>query len=287
MHRFLKLILYVVYLIATTGVFLYLQFPSETVIRYLSSCAEASYPGIQVSMNSMHPTFPPGVFIASGAVSFQDMPMVQTDSIRIRPMILSFFKPGMQVQFLGSAHQGRFRGVVEFEKKSRPLRYRVDAGFSGIEMKEMPILERLTGQRLSGKCDGRIAYNTDGKPGAVTAQMNALNCSFELASPLVKIKAVSFQQVHANLAFEKGRVGIKEVLFKGRQADGRLSGSITLKNPVQKSVIKLSGEMKPHPGFLAELGGRTPTQLLSNRRQGEANIAFKIGGTLEAPSFSF
>ena len=287
MHRFLKLVLYVVYFFVTTGLFLYIQFPSETFIRYLSSYAEASYPGIRISMTEIRPTLSLGVSITSGSVLFQDIPLVRTDSIRFRPMILSFFKPRIQVQFLGSAHEGRFNGVIEFTKNSRPMRYQVDAGLSGIEMNEVPILQSLTGRKLSGKCDGRLEYNTDGKEGAVSARMKALNCKLELASPIVKIKFLSFQQVHANLTFEKGRVGIKEVLFKGRQVDGRLSGSIALQKPVGKSVMKLSGEMKPHPEFLTELEDEMPTQLLSNRNKGDTNIEFKIEGAIEKPVFSF
>lgn len=287
MHRFLKLVLYAVYLIVTTGLFLYIQFPSDTFVRYLSSYAEASYPGIRISMTKIHPTLPLGVSITSGTVSFQDIPLVRADAIRFRPIILSFFKPKMQVQFMGTAHEGRFKGVIEFTKNSRPMRYQVEAGLSGIEMNEIPILQSLTGRRLSGKCDGRIEYNTDGKEGAVSAQMKALNCKFELASSIVKIKSLSFQQVFANLTFGRGRVGIKEVLFKGRQVDGRLSGSIALKKPVGKSVMKLSGEMKPHSGFLTELEGDLPTQLLSKRSRGDTNIKFKIEGTIENPIFSF
>ena len=138
---------------------------------------------------------------------------------------------------MGVAHEGRFKGIIEFTKNSRPMRYQVDAGLSGIEMNEIPILQSLTGRRLSGKFDGRIEYNIDGKERAVSAQMKALNCKFELASPIVKIKTLSFQQVHANLTFGRERVGIKEVLFKGRQVDGRLSGSIALQKPVEKSVL--------------------------------------------------
>jgi type II secretion system protein N len=285
MNRFLKMSLYIVYLIAATGVFLYIQFPSETFSRYLSSFIESSYPGIQITIARMRPTLPPGLSIASGAVFYQDVPLVHADTIRFRPMFLSLFKPDMQVQFQGAAHAGRFSGSVEFAKNSRPMRYRVDAGLSGIEMQEIPIVKNLTGSRLSGKCDGRIEFSTDGKVEKASAKMKSFSCKLSLASPIAKLESLSFQQVLADLSLDRGRVEIKEVLFKGPQIDGRLSGNIVLQRPIGKSVMKLSGEMKPHPGFFTELGGPMSTQLLSRRSQGDTKITFTIEGAIENPIF--
>jgi type II secretion system protein N len=286
MHRFLKISLYIVYLMVAMGVFLYIQFPSKTFSRYLSSSIESSYPGIRIVIASMHPTLPPGVSIVSGAVFYRDMPLVHTDTIRLRPMLLSLFKPAMKVQFRGYAHEGRFNGIMEFAKNSRPMKYQVNAGLSGIEMKEIPILQSLTEQRLSGKFDGRIEFSTDGKQETASAQMKAFNCNFALASPIDKLESISFQQVLADLSLDGDRVELKEVLFKGRQVDGRLSGSIALQSPIGRSVMKLSGEMKPHPGFFTELGGRMSTQLLSKRSQGDTRITFTIEGAIESPIFS-
>ncbi len=287
MHRFFKLTVYVVYLVAATGLFLYIQFPSDTVMRYLSSYTEAAYPGIRISMRNIHPTLPLGVSIESGAISFQDMPLVRMDAIRFSPILLSLFKPAIQVQFFGTAHQGRFTGIIEFVKNNHPVRYRVDAGLSGVEMNDIPVLQNLTGKRFSGKCDGRVEYNPEGKGGRVSARIKALNCKFKLASPEAKIESLSFQQVHANLAFDNEGLTVTELLFKGRQVDGVLSGSIALKKPVGKSVVKLSGEMTPHAGFLTALGDDMSTQLLSTRSRGDVQIEFRIEGTVEEPIFSF
>jgi hypothetical protein len=93
--------------------------------------------------------------------------------------------------------------------------------------------------------------------------------------------------VLVNLTVENGRVKIGEVLFKGKEVNGRLSGSIILKKPVEKSVFKLSGEMKSPPEFLSELDNRMPIQLLSKRNRDGTKIKFKIEGTVEKPVFSF
>lgn len=285
MNRFFKITLFIGYLIATAGVFLYIQFPSETFSRYFSSIIESSYPGIRITMTRMYPMLPLGVSIASGAVSYQDVSLVHADTVRFKPMLMSIFKPEKQIQFLGSAHEGRFNGTIEWIKNSHRVQYRLDAGLSGMEMKEIPILQTLSNKRLSGRCDGRIEYRTDAK--AASAQMKVFDCKFELATPMANITSLSFQQVLATLAFDGRRLGIKEVIFKGRQLDGRLSGSITFQKPIGKSVMKLSGEVKPHPGFFSELGSTLSTPFLSKRSQGEAEMTFTIEGTIENPIFSF
>ena len=285
MHRFFKYALYSIYLIVAAGLFLYIQFPSETMIRYLSASANASYPGIRITMANMHPTLPLGVAIASGAVFYHDIPLVRADRIRLRPMLLSILKPERKIRFLGAAHAGRFNGVIEWAADGRPAKYRVDAGLSGMQIHEIPLLQHLSGKRVSGKCDGRIEYRSDGD--AATVRINAVDCKIARPSLTGKEEFLSFQQVLATLAVESGGLNIKELLFKGRQVDGRLSGAIALRKPIGKSVMTLSGEMKPHPGFFTELGHSVSPQLLSSRIPGESTMPFTIEGTLEDPVFSF
>ncbi len=77
---------------------------------------------------------------------------------------------------------------------------------------------------------------------------------------------------------------IKETIIKGNQAGGDISGTITLKNPSGKSILNLSGTIKPQPSLIAKLGGMA--SLFLKQKQGNTGFPFKITGTLEKPNFS-
>jgi hypothetical protein len=68
--------------------------------------------------------------------------------------------------------------------------------------------------------------------------------------------------------------------------DGDFNGSVQLREPIGRSVLNLSGSIRLHEQFLADLGEKFPLALLSGGKTGANQFPVQLGGTLDDPQFS-
>jgi type II secretion system protein N len=111
-------------------------------------------------------------------------------------------------------------------------------------------------------------------------------CRVELQVPLINLIELAFINIEADIGFKNRQFQINQCLFKGQQMDGKLSGTITLKNPPGESLLNLTGMIKPHHFFLADLRKSLPANFIPKKRPGSSGFPVRIMGTIEKPGFS-
>jgi type II secretion system protein N len=141
---------------------------------------------------------------------------------------------------------------------------------------------------VSGRLNGVVSYSVAeaGEKGDIRLALTDL--AVRPQSPLFNITEVTFNQVQAEAVLGAGRrLEIRKCNLAGPQLNGAISGAIRLANDPAQSALDLTGSVKPHPGFLAEIGQGFPASLLlKNRSGGASEISFRIRGTIENPAFS-
>ena len=98
------------------------------------------------------------------------------------------------------------------------------------------------------------------------------------------LESFSFESIAADIAMNNQKIQINECIIKGNQADGRISGSVNLKNPLGKSVLDLTGTIKPHQLLIENLQKSFPVKSLL--KTGKGGLPIRLYGTIDQPGFS-
>lgn len=98
------------------------------------------------------------------------------------------------------------------------------------------------------------------------------------------MESFRFESITANATMNNQKIQINECVIKGKQADGRISGSVNLKNPFGKSVLDLTVTVKPHHLLIENLQNIFPVK--SFLKTGKGDITIRLCGDIDQPGFS-
>jgi len=103
-----------------------------------------------------------------------------------------------------------------------------------------------------------------------------------LAISFINLGQANFSEINIDATLNQQDLSVNQFTLKGMQIDGQLSGTITLKDPIYKSVLNLRGMIQLHPKFLQTL----PSNLIPGKLYGKNGLPFSISGTFDKPDFS-
>lgn len=287
--RMKKFILYTLYIVAITVFFLYYLFPSDETAKYIAHRIGKANPDLSVRIEKVTPSFPPGLGFDSVDLFHRDTILFQADRLNVVPKILSMFGREKAFRFKGRS----YGGVIEGETVTSPPGKENEAGtgvvanadIAGMRMENIPALQGIPNCKISGSLNGKIEYT--GKAGNEKggAGLTASDCVVEIDFPLLPFDSLSFRNVNIDIKLEPGRK-LKVGRFKadGDQMEVSMTGTVTLKKPVQKSLLRLSGEIKPHPSFMKNMGEGIRAMLKKPTGKG---WKFRLFGTLGKPKYKF
>ena len=282
---------YSVYFIIVIVFFLYTQFPSDTVEKYIINNLSRAVPDYRVSMERIKPSFLPiGVKLYNVNLDSETGPALHFETLKINPGLFSLLGKTPIVSFKGEIYQGTVKGKIEFAETIPSGPVAVDAKLSGIHVEKITWLELFFSSKMAGILGGTIAYGSD-KTARTNLTLNDL--SVELATPLLNMKnltlhKLTFKTIEAKAELKRKRLQVKKINFTGDQANGDISGFIMLRSPVGKSHLNLNGTVTPSPAFLEEVEKNIPFELgfLFGNTSGENGFPFRIKGTFDKPDFS-
>lgn len=275
---------YFLFIIAVTAFFIYYLFPSDKIKNFITFNLNKTYSGINIAVDHVKPAFPPGLRLYNVNFFHTDNPLFTVEQIKIAPGLLSLFRSKIIFFFKGSAYTGILEGKGEFTK-NRP-EVMIDGKLSGIQIKEISAIKDFTGRNISGVLDGKFTYRNEKEFGDnLKAELAISGGQLELVTPLLQMESITFKKITADLVMKNMNLQIKKCIINGDQIDGRISGSVTLKNTPGQSYLKLSGRIKPHPLLIEKLGNDLPANLMSKKIFGKNGVHIRIYGTLDNPRF--
>ena len=145
----------------------------------------------------------------------------------------------------------------------------------------------MTNYTISGVLNGTVAVN-GGQHSESTARaiLDVSQCTVNLLSPLFSLDKLVFSRIEAELTMNSGRVLINKCDLRGEELDGRISGTLHLQDPYEKSSLNLSGVLRPHAELIARIKQTIPVDLFSGKNIQRAGLPFTVHGTIENPGFS-
>jgi len=276
-------LLYVVYIIAITGFFLYYLFPSDTLKTYLAYRLSQGNPDITVTIDRVSPVIPPGINLHDVGIVHQNEALIDLDNLKIMPAILSLFSDKSTVNFKGRVNAGTFSGQAEIGDNSGGQEIKCDGKISGIQVQGIPALQRLPAEKISGVANGNFTYASAGPNRSLEGKLTLSQCRIELNNAVFNLKSLEFRDIDTDLMLKNDTLTIKRTSAKGNQMDADLTGTIGLTG---KSALNLTVSVTPHHLLLAKIEKTLPLDFLRKKKAGKAAISFKIDGTLDEPGFS-
>jgi len=290
MSRTVKWLLWGLYGVALVLFFVYYLFPSDALREYAAAKIRSRNPDLSLRTKSISPAFPSGVTIYGADLLNKEQAWIETEHIRIWLKIMSLFGKEKRFSFKGAAWKGNFNGqaIVSTPETDKEDTLKADAIFSGIRVEQIKALQEMSGKKIaSGILAGNIAYHQKKIGESFESKIAISGLGIDIVTPLMKLPTLTFKSADAEIiSADMKTIEVKQGNVKGEQANGNISGTITVQTPFEKSLIDLKADITPNPSFMANLGKSSPAAsfLLNNKKTG--TISFKIGGTIEQPSFS-
>jgi type II secretion system protein N len=282
-----KRIFYALYIIAAAGCFFYFLFPSDTVTNSIAFHLNKTNPNINITIDRANPSFPPGLILKGVSLYHFGEELFDVEKVKIVPQLTSLLTSKATFNFNGKAYEGILKGTTDLSGNSNGRQIGAVANLAGIQIRDIPALNNLSEHTISGKLSGKFTYtNVPGSGETVNATLSLIDSKVELATPLFSLETLAFINIEAELTLNENNLQIKRCSLVGHQMDGKVTGSIGLMDPPGQSILKLSGTLKPHHVFLAELKKSFLAHLITSISSGESGFPFKITGTLDKPRFS-
>jgi len=280
-----RTLLYTAYIIGITVIFLYFLFPSDAVKDYVVYKITRGNPGVSVTIDRVSPVLPPGIKLHDVGIAHGNRALVDLDSLKITPGLLSFFSNTKTARFKGHVNGGTVNGWAEVDSSKNQPAEKIEGTISGIQVQGVPALKHLSAYKISGNLGGDFTIGGAGPRRSMTGKLTLLNCRVDFDQPIIGQSSLSFKNINAELVLNKGTLVIKKFSARGNQLNADISGTIALNRSSRGNALNLNGSVTPHHGFLTKIGSSIPADLLQQKKAGKTAISFTIGGTLEAPNF--
>lgn len=281
-----KWIIYTAYILAVTIFFLYYLFPSDALTSYINSKLADSLPGFRLSVKQIRPTFPPGLNLKIPLLFRGEKQIFGSDELKIRPQYLTLLSATQSFVFNASSYGGNLKGIVDLSMKESQPQFNLNLSLNGIEIGNVPALKELIPHTVTGIANGDIVFRATAPYGNGKADITISGCQVEFKPALFGMDQLKMDAIATHVEMADGQVKIDQFSIKGHDLSGKATGSISVRNPIGKSAINISGLMTPTPTLLKKLGSVLPTGILGEKNITNEGIPFQISGTIEDPGFS-
>jgi type II secretion system protein N len=286
MKRTGKIILYAVFTLLVSTIFLFYRFPAEMAKQLIDQYVAQVQPDIQVQSSSISPTFPPGIHFEPLTVSYAGLPVLKADRFSIRPEILTLFRSEKNFSFKGSIHNGQIKGNVDVLNEANRPQARVAFNLIAIPMEALDLSRQWPSFQPSGDINAYVDYDTrKGPGGTANVTLDIVPVKIAMNPPLMGLEQIEFSQLKAEIAVTNRMLQIRRCEAEGPQFEGKISGSIIFSDPISNSRLTLSCTLRPQPAFIAEHQNDMLGGLISAGNAMKRGLVFRISGTMANPQY--
>jgi type II secretion system protein N len=284
---------YILYGLVLTAVLLYLRFPSDAVEDYFQAKGGRANLPLTLSVDRIGPVIPFGLKFLKTRVSLRDSPnslILKADRLSLRPSLLSLLGGKPDYSFRLAAYRGDTSGNIRLGQNGETASVDAQIELKNVDFGEYTYLQKLIGRTVTGTLSGTIKYNGQYRPmldGSGEAKLSLSEGMVELAEPFLTLKSIDFDELEIDMVLNKQKINVGRLEFKGRQLQGKLSGTITLRKALAESVLSLSGTIEPFAALFESAEGMQETVAFLRGRLDQGTFTFMIEGTLGQPKIKF
>lgn len=278
-----SVILYTLYTALAVVFFVWYLFPSDYFARQIEKSVQAFSKDISIVVTGVKPAFPVGLKMTGVDVTTPAAGSVPVEYIHIGVNPISLIKLDPVITFSAGFFGGTVKGTVNV-----PERDINKLSVSDIQVKDVDLSEcsrfvdpYLPGSTITGSLDASGSYEAAGRGhGKITAVVRQLGLKPE--KPLFMIDGLTFSEITAAVELKSKRIQIEKCDIEGEEFDGSVKGSVIIKYPVNRSVLRLSGKFRPEKEFAEKI----PLDLVFKKKVKPGDeLPFKISGTINKPRF--
>jgi type II secretion system protein N len=284
---------YILYGLVFTLALLYFRFPSDAVEDYLRAQGDRGNPRLALSVDRLGPSFPFGLKFVKMRVSLQDSPdslFLKADRIFLRPSLLSLLGGKSWYSFHCDGYKGDASGRIRLWQNEGSHAIDAEIELRNVDLGEYTYLPNLIGRTVEGALSGTISYSGQFRPvldGSGEASVTLSEGSVQLAEPFLTLQSIDFNELQIDMVLNKQKIDVSRLEFKGKQLQGKLSGTITLGRALTESALNLSGTIEPFAALFESAGGTQDTVAFLRDRIDQGTFTFMIEGTLGQPKMKF
>jgi type II secretion system protein N len=281
-----KYILYGCYTLVTVIFFLYYLFPSETARALIVQEFEKIHPQVHVSTDHVRPTFPPGLKLQPLTLEFEQTPLLRSNYLIVEPDLFSWIGAQKSLNFNGTIGTGEYNGRAELTAETKRPQNTVWLNLKAVPLETLAILEQLPLFKAAGDMNAYVDYDSrKGAGGTAKINLDITPVRIVLDSPVAGIEQIEFSQLQAEVIVTPRMLQISRCEATGAQLEGKVSGSVIFRQPLESSRVTLSCTLKPQPAFAAEHKNDMIGGLLASSTAQKRGIVLLISGTLDNPRY--
>ncbi len=274
------------YIVGILAFFLYLGFPSDNIKTYVVNQFSAISPQIDVTIERIAPTLPPGIRLYNVDLYHQQQVWGRFENIKIIPHLLSLFGSHKAFSFAANAYAGEIKGKAEIEQNSPVGQIVIDTTLAGLQVKDVEAIQAVSEYGISGLLDGTLAYQSNARRQTLKGDLSLSDVRVDLSFPLFNQSYLEFNDVSARLVLNNNNLTIENCRLEGKQLNASVNGSIMLNRDFSRGVLNLDAMVSPHHLLLATVKKSLPFVFPKSGNTDEKGFKIKIRGTTDAPQFS-
>ena len=275
-------ILYTLYTLLLVLFFVWYLFPSEYFADYLERRITAYGKGVSVEIKSVKPVFPTGVKLTGLEVTTILVSAVPIDYINVSVGVFSLIKFDPVIYFSAGLFGGTIKGALKIPKRDINNFSVDEISVEGIDTALCTRLfeSYIPGYTITGIIDADGSYAVTGRQGQGNINVLIKQLIIKPDKPLLTIESLSFAEIAAQVEIKNKQISIEKCDIDGNEFDGSLRGTVMVKSPVNRSILRLSGKFKPEKEFAEKM----PLEFVFKKKVNYGDeLPFKISGTINKP----
>lgn len=280
-----KIFLYVLFGLTALVFFLYFRFPSDLVDHAIDERLRQVEPKARADVDEISPTIPPGLKLEPLSISYADMPVIRLDFLKITPNLFYLLSGSGRYSYRGDIGSGDLRGRAITGVENNRQQSKITMTLNRVPLQYIEFLNQWKGYKADGELDANIAYDSSKGGGTADINLEISPARITFDPPLMGIDALDISQLTSQLVATRRMLQIKSGNVIGNQIDGKITGSIVFREPIEESRISLSLTIKPQQEFLADHKDDMIGGLLSSANAQKRGVVFRITGTINNPRY--
>ena len=279
-------LLLALYILGIAIVFLYYLFPTDTFGRYLTTELNRLSPEVRMTIGRTKPIFPPGVGCFDVTIYHRQEVLASNAIIAVHPHWSSLLGLSKKARFSANLLGGQLEGTFRLQAVDDPSEFEVAAQFSGIAVEKIQAAQSLIKRSVQGKLNGQMVAKRKNRFSETYAQLTLLDAKVGIAIPGVDITNLIFDKLKADLLLKGSKLEVQRCDFSGNQINGKVTGTIMVREPLGNSRLRLRATFKAAPAIIAQLEQTTWGPLLAQLQSQPEGLSVRLRGSINLPSVS-
>lgn len=280
MGKVKKIVIFLLYAIMACIVFLYLLFPANLTKDYIQFRSHQLLPDLMIKIGSFSLNFPLSIKLKETDLYYPNSSLF-FDQVNMEPAFWPLCKGEWDFLIQCKIYQGTLKGNARQSPNRKKWLFNAD--LRNIQVDQIPLIKMSPYLKMTGTLEGRweSALDPDQNLNA-NAKLLVSECSFKTTLPVLDKLDFRFDKIEVDFLVDHSILKLQHATASGKQIKAIATGTIALKQPVEKSILDLDVTIQPQAGAFENLNDAFAKEFITLIKN---DFSIKVFGTLDAPDY--